>query len=342
MIVRVPQLADVRAISHREQDVRLTPDRVLVKHVATAPSIGTALHMYRGEHLAVDYVRETRPFPYPWVQGFAYGVGEVQEVGEQVDGLRKGDLVYSMKLAGEVSALAPADVTPVPAGLDPECAALAFQAGVALHGVKGARVQLGDNALVTGQGPIGIFAAQFCALAGARKVIVSDLEDSHLDVSRQVGVDVAINARREDVPQRVKEATGRGADVVVEASGSPQAILDGSRAAARLARISVTGWVMAPLTVNLAEDFTPKTLELVICHGDREDHWLQQHRRGRPGGGPSQLDPENREFIFELMAAGKLKAKELITHRFPLSEIQQAWEFIDTRQDQYCQVLFAN
>ena len=88
MKVRVPYLGDVRKIEYREQEINMKPDRVLVRHVCTAPSQGTALHMYRGEHLEVDSVRKDRPFPYSWVQGFAYGIGRVEEVGSEVKGLK--------------------------------------------------------------------------------------------------------------------------------------------------------------------------------------------------------------------------------------------------------------
>jgi len=342
MKVLVPWLVDVKKLELREQEIALQPDKVLVRHVCSAPSIGTALHLYRGEHLEVDYVRERRPFPYPWLQGFAYGVGRVEEVGAQAKGVKEGDLVYCMKLMSWASVVTPADITPIPEGLEPEAASLAFQAGVALHGVRGADITLGDTVLVTGQGPIGVFAAQFCKLSGARRVIATDLYDEKLAVSRQVEVDVTLNARSENVPERVKELTGgRGADVVVEVSGSPKALMEAARAAGRFGRIAVIGWIMEPLTINLAEDFTPKGLELVVCHAGRGGHW-RQNQRLRGGVSMSQLQEEDRLFIFDLMKEGKLKAKELITHRFPLKDIIKAWDFIENEQSEYLQVLFVS
>lgn len=338
----VPWLVDVRTIEYREQELTLQPGKVLVKHVCTAPSQGTALHMYRGEHLAVEYTRRTRPWPYPWFQGYAYGVGRIEEVGADVQGLQAGELVYSMKLAPEYALLAPNDVLPLPQGLDPEQAALVFQAIVALHGMREAQVALGDVVLVTGQGPIGIFAALLAQLAGAWKVVTTDLYDLQLGISRQVGVDLALNAAKEDVVGQVLALTdGRGADLVVEASGSPKALMQCAAAARRMARVAVIGWIMDTFSMNLAQDFVPKGLEMVVCHAGRG--WGPRHHdRVRAGATEAQLEREARTYLMELMLQGKLKAKPLITHRFPVAELRQAAEFLDRRVGSYCQVLLTS
>ena len=323
MKVMVPCLAGVKKIESCAREIAMRPDKVLLRHVCTAPSQGTALHLYRGEHLSVDYVRERRPFPYPWVQGFAYGVGRVEEVGEEVKEIKEGDLVHCMKLTSEFSIVAPTDVTPIPEGLDPESAALTFQASVALWGIRAAHIALGESVLVTGQGPIGVFVSQLCRLAGARRVFASELSDKKLDISRQVGVDVALNADSENVSERVKELTGgKGVEVAAEVSGTPQALLDCSKATAQRGRVTVIGWVMEPLTVNLAEDFTPKGLELTVQR--------------------SEQTPEDKSFVLELMANGRLKSRELITHRFPLKDLVKAWEFIDSSPNEYLQVVFVS
>jgi L-iditol 2-dehydrogenase len=341
-MVKRPWLVDVRQIEYREQALDMGRDQVLLKHVCTAPSQGTALHMYRGDHLLVDGVRERRPWPYPWLQGFAYGVGEVEEVGADVTGFEAGDLVYTMKLTAERAVVSPDDLTPLPKGLDAESASLLFQAKVGLIGGRGANVVLGDTVLVTGQGPIGIFAAQLCQLAGAHRVIATDIHDDRLAISEHVGIDVTINPRSKDVVERVMELTeGKGADVVVEASGSPQALLQGCAAARQYGRIAVIGWLMADFTINLADDFTPKGLEMVVCHAGQNGEW-RRYQRTRRGTTKAQLEAEDQRYLLDLMAQGKLASKELITHRFPLADLVEAWRFIDADQDKYVQAVFVS
>ena len=239
----------------------------------------------------------------------------------------------------ELSVVDPSHLTRIPEGLDPEDAVLVFHAGVALHGIKEAHIALGDNVLVTGQGPIGVFVSQLCKLCGAWKVIATDPSDKKLAISQQVGVDYTINAASENVPERVKELTGgRGTEVAAEVSGSPAALIDCGKAVARLARIAVIGWVMAPLTVSLADDFSPKGLEIAIAHGGHVGHWRQLFQR-KLTGFPASGD---KLFLLDLMKQGKLKSKVMITHRFPLKDLVKAWEFIDEEPDEYSQVLFVS
>jgi threonine dehydrogenase-like Zn-dependent dehydrogenase len=245
-----------------------------------------------------------------------------------------------MRLTGELAAVRPEELTVLPSGLDPEAAALAFQADVALLGVRAAEIVLGDTVLVMGQGTIGILAVQFARLAGARRVIAADLCDRRLEISRRTGTDVVLNAGAENVPERVRELTaGRGADVVLEASGAPAALVEGARAAAPLARIAVLGWMMAPLQLNLAEEFTPKGLALVVVHSGRKDLWRRRQRLLGAGTTERELEGQDRQFIFELLAAGRLQAQPLVTHRFRLSELARAWEFVDGHAQEYTQVL---
>ncbi len=218
-----PWLVAPRTIEYREQEIHLTPETVLVRHVCTAPSQGTAIHRYRGEEIGVAPFSRNEsggPFPYPWLQGFAYGVGRIEEAGANVQEVEVGRLVYSQKLTAELSVLTPSDLIPLPEGLDPESATMLLQAEVGLKGARGAEIILGDIVFVTGQGPIGSFAAQLCKLAGAYQVIVTDIVDARLDMGKRFGATDVINAATEDVIERVKELTnGELGDVVVDACG---------------------------------------------------------------------------------------------------------------------------
>ena len=336
MQIRKPRLAGEKQIEWVEEDVELLPDSVVVRHRCTCPSIGTALHLYRNEHKQSDSVREERPFPYPWLQGFAYGCGEVVETGSAVSGLSEGQLVYSMKIMAKECVIPARDLTPLPDGLDPESASMAFQASVALKSVQSAEIALGDIVLVTGQGPIGIFAAQCARLAGAWKVITTDLSDDKLRISRECGADIVINPRNDDVQKAVLDLTdGKGADVVIESSGSPRALTQCAQSARKYARIAVIGWILDPWTINLADDFTHKGLEMIVCHGGVNGSWRQKIR----GAGSAE---KLRAFIFDLMASGRLSASRMVTHRFPLNDLEKAWDFIEGKPLDYLQVLLVS
>lgn len=355
MKVKRPWLVAPRTVEYREEEIHLTPDTVLVRHVCTAPSQGTAIHRYRGEEVGLArFNREESggPFPYAWLQGFAYGVGRVQEVGSAVQGVEAGQLVYSQRLTAEYSVLNPRDFIPLPEGLDAESAALLYQATVGLKGARAADLILGDTVLVTGQGSIGNFAAQLCRIGGAYRVFVTDLNDLILEAARKTGVDLALNPGSDSVVDRIEaETLGRGADVVVESSGSPKAFLQCCEAVAAGGRIVVIGWILDACQFNMSDAFTPKGLEMVVCHSGQSGNLRLGQRRlrskGMRGKGVRSTWKTSLSddffYLMKLMVEGKLKARELISHRFPLKDLVQKWgEFIDTKPDAYSQVLFVS
>jgi D-arabinose 1-dehydrogenase-like Zn-dependent alcohol dehydrogenase len=122
---------------------------------------------------------------------------------------------------------------PLPEGVDP----LAFMGGgcglaTGFHAVERAGVALGDHVIVQGSGPVGLNAAVFAALAGAVKVLVVGAPASRLRAAREMGADEVLDIGNMHKPgDRVAWARahtgGRGADVVIEATGNPLAVPEG-------------------------------------------------------------------------------------------------------------------
>ena len=101
----------------------------------------------------------------------------------------------------------------------------------AYHAVEQAAIKLGDTVIVQGSGPVGLNTAILAQLAGAVKVIVIGGPSHRLDLAEQFGVDAVVNINETTAEERiaaVKEMTGgRGADVVIEATGFPAALKEG-------------------------------------------------------------------------------------------------------------------
>lgn len=113
----------------------------------------------------------------------------------------------------------------LPEGLPFEHAALIEAVSVAVHAANRTPVVLGDTAVVVGSGMIGLLVVQAIRLAGCSQVIAVDLEDSKLEVAKQLGADVGLNAKNVDVAEEVRKLTGgRGADVVLEVVGATPTI----------------------------------------------------------------------------------------------------------------------
>jgi L-iditol 2-dehydrogenase len=124
-------------------------------------------------------------------------------------------------------------VLPLPEGLGAE----EFMGGgcglpTAFHAVERAGLSLGDTVVVQGSGPVGLNALVFAQLAGALRVLVTGAPEARLAEARRLGAEDVLDVRLEpDVEARVRwvreRTSGRGADVVIEASGNPHAVVEG-------------------------------------------------------------------------------------------------------------------
>lgn len=123
-------------------------------------------------------------------------------------------------------------VVPLPAGIKP----LDFMGGgcglpTGFHAVERAGISMGDTVVVQGSGPVGLNAVIFAQLAGAARVLVVGAPPARLEAARKLGAEDALDITGDIPTDRVAWArdhtAGRGADVVIEASGNPAAIPEG-------------------------------------------------------------------------------------------------------------------
>ena len=141
-------------------------------------------------------------------------------------------------------------VQKVPQGLDDGPAGLARLSAIAMNGVRLAGLKLGETAAVFGAGLLGQFSAQICRLSGGRNVTIVDGIDARLEIAHLNGVDQVVPAG-DDTVERLREITGgRGFDVVIEATGNPDAVPDALKAAARGGRIVLTGSTRGTVEIN--------------------------------------------------------------------------------------------
>ena len=167
-----------------------------------------------------------------------------------------------------------------------------------------------DTVLIIGAGPTGICTLQCIRLYNSRKIIVCDIDTSRLAFVREHYPEV-ITATPEDVDAIVKAHTDHGgADVVLEVAGSP----DTFQMAWQFARPN------AIVTVVALYD-GPQTLPLPDMYG--------KNLTFKTGG----VDGCNCDETLELIAVGKLDTTPLITHTFPLSRIEEAYDLFENRRD---------
>jgi threonine 3-dehydrogenase len=189
-------------------------------------------------------------------------------------------------------------------GIPTEVGAIMDPVGNAFHSVLTADIS-GNTVFVAGCGPIGCFAVGIARAAGAAKVIASDINPRRLALAERMGAHVVIDAAAADVVRTVRDATGgEGADVVCEMSGVPAALEQAFQAVRRGGRLQLLGIPPGRVPLDVAGDLIFKGITVYGVIGRKMYETWNQMRR--------------------FLSTGMFDPRPVITHRYPLSEIDQA------------------
>ena len=162
---------------------------------------------------------------------------------------------------------------------------------------------VGEDVLITGAGPIGIIAAGVCKFAGARRVIITDINDDRLALARKMGVDAAVNTAKRDLRLIMKEQNlAEGFDVGLEMSGSEAAFKQMVHVMRNGGKIALLGIGNKPFTLNM-NAIIGKGLTLQGIYGRKMDNWHQM----------------------SYMVQGGLDLTPVITHRFHYTEFEKGF-----------------
>lgn len=200
-----------------------------------------------------------------------------------------------------------ANARPTPTAVPPEVATIQDPLGNAIHTALSGPVY-DRTILVTGCGPIGLFAIAVCKAKGARKVIATEVSEYRLGLAETMGADALLNPKSDDIEGAVRKLTrDGGVDGVLEMSGHPTALHQAVRLVRPGGRISLLGIFPATsLDVNM-NDIIFKGLDVHGVVGRRLwDTWDQ---------------------MFELLHHG-LDVRPAITHTFHYTEFGEAMELI--------------
>jgi len=143
----------------------------------------------------------------------------------------------------------------------------------AFHAVERATIKLGDMVVIQGCGPVGLNAVIFSRLSGAGKIIVLGAPNLRLELAKEFGADIVLSIEKMSVEERiraVKDATaGRGGDVVIEASGNPQAVREGLQMTRDNGIYVVVGQYTdnGPVEINPHLDINKKHVDIRGCWG---------------------------------------------------------------------------
>jgi L-iditol 2-dehydrogenase len=202
-----------------------------------------------------------------------------------------------------------------------EEAALIDTFSVCLHAHHRANVGVNQKIAIIGAGPIGLGQLQLAKLSGA-DVLIVDRVASSLDLASTLGADMVVDSGKDDVIARVMQFTGgRGVDVCFECAGGesmPQTLPLATKLVRRGGKVVVVGGFDAgEIAIPLEWQRIQMSEIEIIMSASFAFH---------------DIYPEQ-GMVLELLASGKLDAASLITHRFDLDHINDAFETADAKEE---------
>lgn len=294
-------------------------------HVHYCGVCGTDIHIFEGESGSF----EVTP---PLVMGHEFS-GIVEEIGKNVTCVSVGDVVsvnpnnmcghcyycqngmehfctnvigYGTTTNGgfaEYCCVNEKQVFVFKENIDMAIASLAEPLSCCIHGIDLCDIQLGDDVLIIGGGPIGLFMLQLAKMAGANRLILSEPVESKRLLAEQLGATLTIDPLASDAEKKLTEHS-KQIDVVIECVGNPRTIQDAIRWAGKRATVMMYGLTGPDAEVSIKPDVVFKK-ELSIK--------------------ASFINPYTFDRAIALLESGKIEAHGLISEIVPLGNSKEVF-----------------
>ncbi len=312
-------------------------DEILIK-ILKIGICGSDIHVYYGKHPYTSY---------PIVQGHEVS-GIVEKTGPDVIGFQVGDIVTIMpqivcgecycckngmynicddlKVMGfqtngaaqEYFVVKQDWAIKLPKNISPDEGALIEPLAVAVHANKKAGEVKGKNIIVLGAGTIGNLTAQTAKAFGAKKVIITDINDYRLGIAKKCGIDATLNPERQDLGEAITREFGISrADIIFECVGSEKTLTTAVTNARKGSLIIIVG---------------------VFSSRPEVDMGLVQDRELTISG---TLMYRREDFIdaIEFVSGGKILLKKIISDEFSFKDYIKAYQYIENNRKKVMKVL---
>jgi threonine 3-dehydrogenase len=305
---------------------------VLIKINRTA-ICGTDIHIFKWD----DWAQATIPVPLAVGHEFC---GEIVERGSEVKGFEIGDRVSAeghitcgvcrncragrrhlcMNSVGvgvnrpgafaEFLSVPAFNVFKLPATISDDMASILDPLGNATHTALSFDL-VGEDVLITGAGPIGIMATAIARYAGARHVVVTDINDYRLGLATDMGATRALNVTRESIDDTMKELSmEEGFDVGMEMSGNPKAFQDMLRTMHHGGKIALLGIPPEEMSIDWNQVIFKGLILKGIYGREMFETWYK---------------------MSSMLQSG-LNIDSIITHHFDIDDFQPAFELMESGQ----------
>ena len=261
---------------------------------------------------------QTREWPSPMGHEIT---GIVEQVGSEVEGFERGDRILSRIVWGGFAEYVPADadmLVHLPENLGFEDGAIGQLLPIAVRGAE-LSMKPGKTVFVSGLGAAGLLCVQVAKAYGASKVIGADFFEMKRNVALEVGADVVVDPKAEDVVEVVRREMEGGADVTMEAVGLEPSFRACEEAVRSGGIISVFGTHLTPMELDLAQ-WEGRSLQLHIMRETREEM-------------PAMLRK-----AADLLASGQVRLKPLLSRVMKLDDIMQAFDLATHQPEKHIKI----
>lgn len=303
----------LRRIELRDVEIGDPPDDgIVVRNEYTAISVGTELHSWKHGPLP------GKDMTFPGTTGYC-NAGRVVAVGKDVDDVEPGDLVAGQSPHAGHAIVRPPHYCRMPEGVSTRNAAFMVMAAISLHGVRVARIELGESVAVLGVGLVGQFAVCLSKLAGGVPVVAIDRDRFRLDKARASGADACLCPDDvEDLPEAVRElCVEDGVNVAIEATGVPAVYPMVVKLPCANGRVVALGSPRGTVEMNFLAEVHLREVSILGAIQPRTPDagnmyyvWTKARERG---------------LVLRLMAQGRVPVEHLITHVHKPAECQDVY-----------------
>lgn len=294
---------------------------VLIKTAVSTISAGTERANLTGDP-NVSYAQGPR-VTFPRYGGYSVS-GVIEEIGNGVEGLCVGDLVAcSWTKHAQYNAVRQSRVYKLPDGVSLENGALVHIATFPLAAIRKCRLEIGESAIVMGQGVLGMIAVKLLRAAGAAPIIAADPDPKKREQALLLGADYALDPLSPDFADTVKQVTGKGVQVAIEVTGRGaglDGVLDCMRPFGRVALLGCTR--NSDFTIDYYRKVHGPGITLIGAHTnarpkqDSSDGWWTER--------------DDALAIIKLMELGRLDLASMVSETHSPSEAAAVYERLAT------------
>lgn len=215
----------------------------------------------------------------------------------------------------------------VPDSISYEEAAMAEPAAVAIHALRQAGIEIGDNVAVFGAGPIGLMLAQWSYAWGASKVMLIDIDETKINFARSLGFKYVWNSKDCSASEWIMQITdGRGADVAIEGAGVAATLEQCLNSAREFGKVVAMGNPVGSMNISQKSYWELLRKQLKIL-----GTWNSSY---------VDLPKNDWKLAIDAMEQRKIDVKPFITHKLSLEDCQKALAMMRDRTEFFNKVMF--